>query len=118
MKKDPRLSAMKEALHRKKDEILEAHRKSRQEGREASESGVQDEGDRASSAHAREFLFSLSETERQQLQLVEEALARIPDGNFGMCRECTEPIEAKRLQAVPWAERCLKCQEQAEREFA
>jgi DnaK suppressor protein len=118
MKKDPRLSAMKEALHRKKDEILEAHRKSRQEGREASESGVQDEGDRASSAHAREFLFSLSETEREQLQLVEEALARIPDGNFGTCRECTEPIEAKRLQAVPWAERCLKCQEQAEREFA
>jgi DnaK suppressor protein len=108
---------MKEALHRKKEEILAAHRKSRQEGRDASESGVQDEGDRASNAHAREFLFSLSETERQQLQLVEEALARIPEGRFGMCRECGEPIEPKRLQAVPWAERCLKCQEQAEREF-
>jgi DnaK suppressor protein len=118
MKKDPRITAMKEALHKKKEEILEAHRKSRQEGREAGETGVQDEGDRASSAHAREFLFSLSETERNQLQLVEEALARIPDGSFGTCRECGEPIEPKRLAAVPWAERCLKCQEQAERGFA
>jgi DnaK suppressor protein len=118
MKKDPRLSAMKEALFRKKEQILEAHRKSRQEGREASESGVQDEGDRASSAHAREFLFSLSETERQQLQLVEDALSRIPEGNFGTCRECGESIDSKRLHAVPWAERCLKCQEQAEREYA
>ena len=117
MKKDPRLSAMKDALHRKKEQILEAHRKSRQEGREAGESGVQDEGDRASSAHAREFIFSLSETERQQLQLVEEALERIPEGNFGLCRECGDPIDSKRLQAVPWAERCLKCQEQVEREL-
>jgi DnaK suppressor protein len=117
MKKDPRLSAVTDTLRRKKDEILEAHRKSRLEGREAAESGVQDEGDRAMSAHAREFLFSLSETERQQLQLVEEALARIPEGNFGTCRECGEPIEPKRLQAVPWAERCLKCQEQVEREL-
>ena len=118
MKKDSRITAMKEALHKKKEEILEAHRKSRQEGREAGETGVQDEGDRASSAHAREFLFSLSETERNQLQLVEEALARIPDGNFGTCRECGDPIEPKRLQAVPWAQRCLKCQEQVERGFA
>lgn len=117
MKKDPRLSAMAETLERKKDEILEAHRKSRQEGREAVETGVQDEGDRATSAHAREFIFSLSETERQQLQLVEEALSRIPDGNFGTCRECGEPIDTKRLQAVPWATRCLKCQEQVEREL-
>ena len=117
MKKDPRLSAMTETLERKKDEILEAHRKSRQEGREAAETGVQDEGDRASSAHAREFIFSLSETERQQLQLVEEALARIPGGDFGTCRECSEPIDTKRLQAVPWATRCLKCQEQVEREL-
>ena len=72
--KDPRFSAMKDALDRKKEQILEAHRKSRQEGREAGESGVQDEGDRASSAHAREFIFSLSETERQQLQLVDDRL--------------------------------------------
>ena len=118
MKKDPRLNAMKEALHRKKEEILEAHSKNRLQGREVSESGVQDEADKASSAHTREFLFSLSETERNQLQLVEEALARIPDGRFGLCRDCGEPIEPKRLQAVPWADRCLSCQEQAEREFA
>ena len=117
MKKDPRFSAMKDALDRKKEQILEAHRKSRQEGREAGESGVQDEGDRASNAHAREFIFSLSETERQQLQLVEEALERLPEGNFGLCRECGDPIDSKRLQAVPWAARCLKCQEQVEREL-
>ena len=35
-----------------------------------------------------------------------------------MCVDCEEPIAAKRLQAVPWAERCVNCQEAHEREQA
>jgi DnaK suppressor protein len=109
-----KITVLHEALQRKKDEILEAHRKTRMNGRQAGHDEVQDEGDKATSAHAREFLFSLSESERRMLQQVEEAIARIPGGNFGICKECGEPIDSKRLQAVPWAQRCLACQEQQE----
>ena len=42
------------------------------------------------------------------------ALDRLEDGGYGLCIDCEEPIAAKRLAAVPWAARCLSCQENAE----
>ena len=38
------------------------------------------------------------------------ALDRIAEGSFGRCLECDEPIPEKRLNAVPWAAYCVKCQ--------
>jgi len=46
---------------------------------------------------------------------INAALERVNDGTFGYCQECEEPIPAKRLDAVPWARRCVSCQEEAER---
>ena len=42
------------------------------------------------------------------------ALTRVADGTYGLCTDCEEPIAARRLAAVPWAARCLSCQESAE----
>ena len=42
------------------------------------------------------------------------ALGRIDDGSYGLCVDCEEPIAPRRLLAVPWAARCLACQESAE----
>jgi len=42
------------------------------------------------------------------------ALHRVADGSYGLCTDCEEPIAARRLAAVPWAARCLSCQENAE----
>jgi len=42
------------------------------------------------------------------------ALNRVEDGTYGLCIDCEEPIAARRLAAVPWAARCLSCQENAE----
>jgi DnaK suppressor protein len=38
-------------------------------------------------------------------------LQRIDEGSFGVCIECDLPISPKRLAALPWAPRCIKCQE-------
>jgi RNA polymerase-binding transcription factor DksA len=43
-------------------------------------------------------------------------LRRMQEGTYGVCIACEEPISAKRLQAVPWAELCLGCQERADRD--
>jgi RNA polymerase-binding transcription factor len=48
------------------------------------------------------------------LQQVRDALRRIDDGTFGRCVVDGEPIEKKRLEAVPWTPYCLKHQEQLE----
>ncbi len=50
------------------------------------------------------------------LQEVRAALQRIADGSFGSCVACDEPIGPKRLSAAPWAARCLRCQELADRQ--
>jgi DnaK suppressor protein len=41
-------------------------------------------------------------------------LERIRDGTFGSCIECESPISPKRLVALPWALRCIKCQDTAD----
>jgi DnaK suppressor protein len=75
-----------------------------------------DSADRADENYTKEFLFSLSENDRRLLRLVEIAITRIDEGDFGACASCGEDIEAKRLQAVPWASYCLECQEKREAE--
>jgi DnaK suppressor protein len=42
------------------------------------------------------------------------ALNRVADGTYGLCIDCEELIAARRLAAVPWAARCLSCQENTE----
>jgi len=50
------------------------------------------------------------------LQQVRAALERIRDGSFGICMDCEHTISPKRLEAVPWALRCIRCQEAADGE--
>jgi len=50
------------------------------------------------------------------LRDVKAALLRIHDDSFGDCLDCESPISPKRLAAVPWALRCIKCQEAADRD--
>jgi DnaK suppressor protein len=49
------------------------------------------------------------------LQEVDDALSRISDGSYGLCRLCEAKIKPARLNAVPWAPLCIDCQEHAER---
>lgn len=77
---------------------------------------AQDVVDRAESSYTKEFLLSLSDTERKQLLLIDEALKRIKDCTYGKCQMCGVEIGKKRLEAVPWTPFCLSCQEKAEEE--
>jgi DnaK suppressor protein len=53
--------------------------------------------------------------ESRLLRQVKAALRRIHDGSFGACVDCESAISPKRLAAVPWAPRCIQCQEAADR---
>jgi DnaK suppressor protein len=54
----------------------------------------------------------LRQTESHLLRAIEEALARIDQGTFGVCQECKFPIASARLNAVPWTRLCRDCKEQ------
>jgi DnaK suppressor protein len=45
----------------------------------------------------------------RKLQDVERALGKLEDGTYGTCDTCGGPIEPERLEAIPWATRCVAC---------
>jgi DnaK suppressor protein len=55
--------------------------------------------------------MKLTSLEHQTLRLIDAALNRIDSGDYGICIECGEQISAKRLCALPWASRCIRCEE-------
>ena len=109
-----KLKLFREKLILKKEEILVAYNKNKTYGKEADEDGAQDIADKAANSYTKEFLFSLSNNERDMLQLVDEALIRIEGRRYGVCVVCEDEMDKKRLEAVPWAKRCISCQEKQE----
>jgi DnaK suppressor protein len=109
-----KLRTYREKLLQRKHEILEAYQKNKTYGMEAVDDGAQDIADKATNSYTKEFLFSLSNNERDMLQQVDEALHRIDDHRFGYCVVCEDEVDRKRLEAVPWAQRCISCQEKQE----
>lgn len=72
--------------------------------------------DEIQSASERDLAIGSVDRESTLLRDVKGALGRIRDGSFGACIDCESEISAKRLKAVPWALRCIQCQETADRD--
>ncbi len=70
-----------------------------------------DTADQAAAEYERQALVHNASIARQTLQNLTQALERIKQGSFGECVGCGNDIEPKRLEAIPWARYCLKCQE-------
>jgi DnaK suppressor protein len=99
-------------LTEKRKEIVDEFQKNVNYRRESTaDDGTQDIADKATMAYNKEFLFSLTDAERDMLQLIDEALGRIGNKEFGICSSCENEIKVTRLDAVPWAKYCLNCQE-------
>jgi len=71
------------------------------------------EDDQAQITHEEFIALHLNRLDYTQLRLVDEALARLDRGGYGVCTGCEEPIPPNRLQAIPWAEYCVFCQERS-----
>lgn len=61
--------------------------------------------------YSKNVMLAVSENESRQLTLIDEALLRIEDDEYGACQNCEKPISPKRLAAIPWARYCLDCQQ-------
>ena len=91
--------------------VHEAEKSSRERDAEA----TQDPADMAANAYNKELLMSMSENDRNLLNLIDEALVRIENADYGDCVNCGDAVQEKRLEAIPWARYCIKCQELLER---
>jgi DnaK suppressor protein len=78
--------------------------------------GVSDDGDIADIACRDSMQAAQYSRHLAQLRAIDEALLRIDEGRYGTCKDCEEEISLGRLNAIPFALRCVDCQEQQERE--
>jgi len=109
-----RIDYYRKKLEAKRDELVRIIARTEQEGRSADEDPTVDLADKAANSYTKEFLFGQTDHDRVILQLVEEALTRTRTSNFGLCVNCEEEVQQKRLEAVPWARHCFACQEKQE----
>ena len=72
-------------------------------------------GDMASVTFDRELDEGLGDGAQQTLVQIDQALARLDDGTYGVCERCGEPIPEERLRARPWASLCIDDQRLADR---
>jgi DnaK suppressor protein len=75
-----------------------------------------DPTDGASAEFERDFLLKIKGRERKLINKVQEALARIEDGTYGICEACGARISEKRLKARPVTTLCIKCKTKQEEE--
>jgi DnaK suppressor protein len=67
-------------------------------------------------ASERDLAIRNVDYESNVLRQVRAALRRVQDGSFGICIVCEGEISPKRLAAVPWAPRCIQCQDTADQD--
>ncbi|MGH3022180.1 MAG: TraR/DksA family transcriptional regulator [Gaiellaceae bacterium] len=71
--------------------------------------------DSATATLNREIDYTLEENSENVLGAVNRALERIDEGTYGTCARCGKQIAEERLEAIPYATRCIDCQRLAER---
>jgi DnaK suppressor protein len=73
--------------------------------------GHGDFADRSAAANEEEISIQLKQTDAKLLRAIEDALARVENGSYGICVDCEEEISTARLKAVPWTKVCISCKE-------
>ena len=68
-----------------------------------------DSEDRATDLENQEALEAIENSKINEIRKIQEALKRISEGTYGMCAQCGEDIDPKRLKALPTATRCISC---------
>ena len=109
-----RLEQYRKRLLERQEQLQDIVSRAEQDGREADEEPANDIADKATNSYTKEFLFKKSNDDRFILSLIQEALQRMEDGEYGVCVACGGEMQQKRLEAVPWARHCIGCQEKQE----
>jgi len=113
--KKTELQQFKQTLEAQRDESFRMLHRLGNETRSVDVS-PQDSGDQSVASVSKESLFQLSSQHSSQVRKIELALFRIDQGSFGICALCGDDIAMRRLEALPWTEHCLQCQEILEQE--
>lgn len=111
VRSEKELEMLREELEKKRTELADFYEHDLRVGKESGDESSDDIADRANNSYNRELMFSLGAGERKRLLEIEEAFQRLDTGTYGDCTHCGTTIGLPRLEAVPWAQLCIRCQE-------
>ena len=80
-------------------------------GEDLREPGAQDFEEHATESEGDEVLEGLGNAALREIEQIRDALRRMDSGTYGACTSCGQPIPEARLEAVPFAARCMDCLE-------
>jgi DnaK suppressor protein len=103
------LKLFRKILEDRKQEILNEAERVVGEMNTRAEGGYADPTDRATLESDRNFQLRLRDRERKLLSKIQEAFARLDEGNYGRCEECGGDIGIERLKARPVTTFCISC---------
>lgn len=110
-----RLNYHREKLLTMRRELIQKLNERYNDAMSVGEDGTQDSADEAYNLYNKNLLLGRVETDALKLRLIEQALQRIDNGTYGVCIECEEDIEEKRLEYVPFARYCTDCKTELEK---
>ncbi|HKQ84542.1 MAG TPA: TraR/DksA family transcriptional regulator [Steroidobacteraceae bacterium] len=107
-------NVLEERAQALRNELRETVSRSDQEKSQLLRDGVRDNGDDSFVDLVTDVNLAEVDRDLSEFRLVRAALERMNSGEYGRCESCGREISLKRLQAQPFATRCLQCQEQYE----
>ncbi len=113
MKKKERDFYRKRLLKMRED-ILNKAKKLKEDSYTLGTDGIQDMADAASNTYTADILMSISDNDIRLLKDIDNTLDKMEKGTYGICEECEEKINEKRLEANPVARYCITCKRQME----
>lgn len=111
-----KIQKFKEILLEEKQKTLEGLLNENENYESLKEEVDGDIADVAFQSYEKQLLIGLSQKEKQKLEAIDAALKRVEEGTYGVCVDCGCEVEEKRLMALPWALRCVKCMSKYEDE--
>ena len=111
-----RLKATRQRLTNEHETLTKSINRGRLAAEAITVDKTEDEGDLATLSHDRELSYNLQEGDFSRLRSIEGALQSVDRGEYGVCVSCGEDINEKRLEVLPWATMCIRCQGEAEME--
>ena len=103
-------------LMRRRDALLRSLSGELEQVNPRDQRNVGDSADAAVDTHSQEISSGLVEAESRELANTERALERLREGSYGVCENCGKKIPIARLQALPYATMCIRCQSAREQQ--
>jgi len=103
------------ALLKRKEELIALEEHSSPDKMQNLDLGHGDDMDIAESIVEQEMSMTIKLRSSKEIIMIDEAIEKLHRGAYGVCENCEQEIESKRLKARPFVKLCIECQEETER---